>query len=257
MLGQGLLSCVGRAGWVGAVATRVLSYPKSRPQRARYNKKEQSCPCTCPAECVLQCKARVEASVCDLYPQKGSPEGSPEGFKGSTEGSKEGFYTGIPYGPQEEGIVSPNSLGECMCSPHVQVPQPGFPKKGFRLRSPKKSTFGPQQRSLASTSLSTLSSDPQPPAEARCPVFRRHHVTSIFCQVGPRAARECASVVSVLPEQTCHVGCVEFVELVGEEVDSRFVVVDQPEQVVQHQQSRHVEVVLGLRWASRLVVLMV
>ena len=245
MLGQGSLSCVGRAGWVEAVATRVLSYPKSRTKRAQYNQKEQSCPRTCPAECVLQCKARVEARVCELYPQEGSPEGSPKGFKGSTEGSKEGFYTGIPSGPQEEGIVSRNSLGECMCSPHVQVPQPGFLKKGFRLWSPKKSTFGPQQRSLASTSLSALSSDPQPPAEARCPVFRRHHVTSIFCQVGPRAASECASVVSVLPEQTCHVGCVEFVELVGEEVDSRFVVVDQPEQVVQHQQSRHVEVVLG------------
>ena len=132
-----------------------------------------------------------------------------------------------------------------MCSSHVQVPQPGFPKKGFRLWSPKKSIFGPQQRSLASTSLGTPNSDPQPPAEAKCPVFRRHHVTSIFCKVGPRAARECASVVSVLPEQTCHVGCVECVELVGKEVDSRHVVVDQPEQVVQHQQSRHVEVVLG------------
>ena len=133
MLGQSSLSCVGRAGWVEAVATRVLSYPKSRTKRAQYNQKEQSCPRTCPAECVLQCKARVEARVCELYPQEESPEGSPKGFKGSTEGSKEGFHTGIPSGPQEKGIVSPNSLGKCMCSPHVQVPQPGFLKKGFRL----------------------------------------------------------------------------------------------------------------------------
>ena len=241
-VGCSLLSCVGRVGCAADMSTRVFKFPKSRPQRAQYEKERQSSLTMCPAECVLQCKARVEARVCELYPQEGSPEGSPKGFKGSTEGSKEGFYTGIPSGPQEKGIVSPNSLGECMCSPPVQVPQPGL---GFRLWSPKKSTFGPQQRSLASTSLSALSSDPQPPAEARCPVFRRHRVTSIFCQVGPRAASECASVVSVLPEQTCHVGCVEFVELVGEEVDSRFVVVDQPEQVVQHQQSRHVEVVLG------------
>ena len=244
--GCSLLS--GRVGQVGCVAnlsTRVYKFPESRPHRARYNKDDQSGSRTCPAECVLQCKARVEARVCELYPQEGSPEGSPKGFRGSTEGSKEGFYTGIPNGPQGEGIGSPKSLVECMCSSQVQVPQPGFPKKGFRLWSPKKSTFGPQQRSLASTSLGTLISNPQPPAEAKCPVFRRRHVTSIFCQVGPRAARECASVVSVLPEQTCHVGCVECVELVGKEVDSRCVVAGQPEQVVQSEQSKHVEVVLG------------
>ena len=242
-VGCSLLSCVGRVGCAADMSIRVFKFPKSRPQRAQYEKERQSSLTMYPAECVLHCKARVEARVCELYPQEGSPEGSPKGFKGSTEGSKEGFHTGIPSGPQEKGIVSPNSLGKCMCSPHVQVPQPGFLKKDFRLWSPKKPIFGPQQRSLASTSLSALSSDPQPSAEARCPVFERHHCTSIACVVGQRFASECAPGTSVLHEQTCHVGCVELVELVGKEVGSRCVAVDQLEHVVQSEQSK--QVVLG------------
>ena len=130
MLCCSVVSCVGRVGCPRELTARVFKFPKSRPQRARYNQKEQSCSRTCPAECVLQCKARVEARVCELYPQKGSSVGSPKGFKGSTEGSKEGFYTGIPYGPQEEGIGSPNSLRvrvqfACSSSP-ARVPQEGF-----------------------------------------------------------------------------------------------------------------------------------
>ena len=188
-------------------------------------------------------KPGLKPGFVSYIPKKGPRKVPPKGFKGSTEGSKEGFHTGIPSGPQEKGIVSPNSLGKCMCSPHVQVPQPGFLEKDVKLRSPKKSTFGPQLRSSASTSLVALTSYPQPSAEARCSVFERHHFTSIACVVGQRFASECAPGTSVLHEQTCHVGCVELVELVSKEVDSRFVAVDQLEHVVQSEQSE--QVVLG------------
>ena len=242
-VGCSLLSCVGRVGCAADMSTRVFKFPKSRPQRAQYEKERQSSLTMYPAECVLHCKARVEARVRAIDPPEGSPEGYPEGFIGSSVDASAGLYTGFPEEPQDGFIGSPEISEECMCRPHVQVPQPGFPKKGFKLRSPKKSTFGPQLRSLASTSLVTLTSYPQPSAEARCPVFERHHCTSIACVVGQRFASECAPGTSVLHEQTCHVGCVELVELVGKEVDSRCVAVDQLEHVVQSEQSE--QVVLG------------
>ena len=255
-VGCSLLSCVGRVGCAADMSTRVFKFPKSRPQRAQYEKERQSSLTMYPAECVLHCKARVEARVRAIDPPEGSPEGYPEGFIGSSVDASAGLYTGLPEEPQDGFIGSPEISEECMCSPHVQVPQPGFPKKGFKLRSLKKSTFGPQLRSSASTSLVTLTSYPQPSAEARCPVFERHHCTSITCVVGQRFASECAPGTSVLHEQTCHVGCVELVELVGKEVGSRCVAVDQLEHVVQSERSK--QVVLGcVGWASRLVVLMV
>ena len=58
-------------------------------------------------------------------------------------------------------------------------------------------------------------------------------------------ASERARVVSGLPEQTCHVSCVELVELVESVLEPKRVKVDQHERVSQREQSRHVEVVLS------------
>ena len=195
----------------------------------------------------------------DIDPPKGSPEGYPKGFKGSSEDAREGFYTGFPEGPQDGFIGSPELSEECQCS--LRASQPVFPQKGFGLWSPKrrssrvtyvgspdgslrKSIFDPKEGSLASASLVTSSSNPQPSVEARCPVFERHHVTSAMCRVGPRTASECAPVNSVLQEQTCHVGCVELFEQKQSVSEPKRVDFDQFELESQREQSEYVGVVL-------------
>ena len=101
MLGQGSLSCVGRAGWVEAVATRVLSYPKSRPKRARIIKKNSHVHARAQLSAFCNAKPGLKPGFVSYIPKKGPWKVPPKVLKGPPRVRKKGFTLGSHTAPEK------------------------------------------------------------------------------------------------------------------------------------------------------------